>query len=316
MSWGQFSQQTESWADAPTEEPRHESGGNDAFDQGDRNRFGSSRPPRSNQFDRSDRDQGRDRDRDERRPPPEPLPIPTSPPFIAFVGNISFQVQENDLRDYFQELCQVEQVRIVRDVERRSKGFGYVHFVDRESLELALTANGVDFQGRSLKVDVASQRDSRSSGGDSEADTGPWRRGEKVPFSADRGNDRGGAGRGGDDFGRREGGGDVWRRGAPPPSSNSSAPAARPKLDLKPRSAPAPTEGAVVPPPVDYSKAKSNPFGSAKPRDEAAYERKKEEERQQRGGKSEGSQSSSADGDKKSVGAVQNRFAALSAEND
>jgi hypothetical protein len=34
----------------------------------------------------------------------------------------------------------------------------------------------------------------------------------------------------------------------------------------------------AAPPPADYSKAKSNPFGQAKPRDEAAILRKKQEE--------------------------------------
>eukprot|EP00300_Choanocystis_sp_HF-7_P015476 c19073_g1_i4.p1 GENE.c19073_g1_i4~~c19073_g1_i4.p1 ORF type:complete len:329 (+),score=47.68 c19073_g1_i4:64-987(+) len=282
-----------SWADTPTDEVRPDDDHHDRDRGGYEHRGDSHRGGYDRGGDRGGYERGGDRggyerggdrggyerggDREDRRPR-EALPIPDAPPFIAYVGNLSFNVQEQDLGEYFQEHCQVEQVRIIRDSDQRSKGFAYVYFADRESLEVALTANGVAFGGRTLRVDVASQprettrRGVGSGAPPSEADTGPWRRGDKIPppVVAERG-------RGGDDRRGRDGGytgnnDSSWRRGGSAQSSHQQ-PASRPKLELKPRSKPA--EETVAPAPIDYSKAKSNPFGSAKPRDEQEYERKK-----------------------------------------
>ena len=46
-------------------------------------------------------------------------------------------------------------VRLVKDPEGRSKGFGYVEFVDRNDLRTALEGDGAQFKGRSVRIDVA-----------------------------------------------------------------------------------------------------------------------------------------------------------------
>ena len=87
------------------------------------------------------------------------LPVPERPPFIAFVGNLSFSATEDDIGEFFSEHCGVDSVRLIRDNNtNRSKGFGYVTFSDRESLITALDANEVEVCGRPIHVDVAEGR--------------------------------------------------------------------------------------------------------------------------------------------------------------
>jgi len=102
----------------------------------------------------------------QQQPPLSPTPLPTEPPFTAFVRNLSFTVTEDDLAKFFSCHCRVVSVSLQLDtVHNRPKGFGWVEFQDLESLKAALTADGEEFQGRNLKVEVARQQQRRSGGG-------------------------------------------------------------------------------------------------------------------------------------------------------
>lgn len=77
-------------------------------------------------------------------------------PHTAYVGNLNYNVIQGDLDQLFSGLPVVS-VRLVRDRETDEfKGFGYVEFRDRESLNAALQRDGSDVQGRNVKIDVAS----------------------------------------------------------------------------------------------------------------------------------------------------------------
>lgn len=79
-------------------------------------------------------------------------------PHTAYVGNLNFNVVQGDLDQLFQGLP-VTSVRLVRDRETDEfKGFGYVEFRDRESLNAALQRDGLEVQGRNVKVDIASSK--------------------------------------------------------------------------------------------------------------------------------------------------------------
>ncbi|KIY44083.1 hypothetical protein FISHEDRAFT_52356, partial [Fistulina hepatica ATCC 64428] len=117
--------------------------------------------------------------------PHEDLPLPTNPPFTAFVGNLSFDLTEMDLEDFFKPL-KTKSVKIITDRESKPKGFGYVEFEDVEALKEALSKTGSNLAGRTVRIGVAEPPKERAfsgSGGASEDDTkfdGPWRR-DKPP---------------------------------------------------------------------------------------------------------------------------------------
>ena len=74
-----------------------------------------------------------------------------------YVGNLSYQTTEDDLRASFENFGEVTSVRIIQDrATGRSKGFGFVEMPDEESAETAIAAlNGKDFSGRNIRVNQA-----------------------------------------------------------------------------------------------------------------------------------------------------------------
>ncbi|WVQ74621.1 hypothetical protein IAR50_004222 [Cryptococcus sp. DSM 104548] len=95
------------------------------------------------------------------------LPSNADPKKSLFVGGLDYAAKEEDLRVYFEELVKAERgqnkeagkwvtgVRIVRDKETQlGKGFAYVHFSDRESVDevLAMDKDKIKFAKRKLRV--------------------------------------------------------------------------------------------------------------------------------------------------------------------
>jgi RNA recognition motif-containing protein len=84
-----------------------------------------------------------------------------------FVGNLSFNTTENDLRDTFAAHGTVQEVNLMTDRETgRPRGFGFVTMGTPEEAEAAISSlNGKDVDGRALTVNVAKPREERSGGG-------------------------------------------------------------------------------------------------------------------------------------------------------
>jgi len=80
--------------------------------------------------------------------------------FRIFVGNLSYEVTDDDLRDAFSEFGQITFHRVILDREtQRSRGFGFVEFDTAESGERAISElNGRDLKGRSLRLREAEPR--------------------------------------------------------------------------------------------------------------------------------------------------------------
>ena len=88
-------------------------------------------------------------------------------PAKLFVGNLSFQATEEDLRELFQQSGTVESVRIVTDqFTGRPRGFGFVEMSTKEEAAAAIDQfNGKELGGRALKVNEAKPRENRGGGG-------------------------------------------------------------------------------------------------------------------------------------------------------
>ena len=84
-----------------------------------------------------------------------------------FVGNLSFQATEEDVRELFQHAGPVGSVRIVIDqFTGRSRGFGFVEMATREeAVEAIKMLNGRLFRDRHLVVDEARPQPQRGRGG-------------------------------------------------------------------------------------------------------------------------------------------------------
>ena len=81
-----------------------------------------------------------------------------------YVGNLSFQTTEAELKELFGQSGPVETVRIITDRDTgRSKGFGFVEMEEGADHAIA-QLNGKDFNGRNLTVNEAKPMGSRDSG--------------------------------------------------------------------------------------------------------------------------------------------------------
>ncbi len=80
-----------------------------------------------------------------------------------YVGNLSFETTENELRSLFEQHGTVTDVAILNDRDTgRSRGFGFVTFSDASGANAAISAlNGKEVQGRALTVNEARAREER-----------------------------------------------------------------------------------------------------------------------------------------------------------
>jgi len=82
-----------------------------------------------------------------------------------YIGNLSYEVTEEDLKQAFEAFGEVESVKIIQDkYTNRSKGFGFVEMPDNANAQSAINdLNDTELKGRTLKVNEARPRtDSRS----------------------------------------------------------------------------------------------------------------------------------------------------------
>ena len=84
-----------------------------------------------------------------------------------FVGNLSFNTSEEELRQMFEPFGQVDRVSIMTDRDTgRSRGFGFVEMTSAEDGEKAIAAmNGTQIGGRTLNVNEARPKVERGGGG-------------------------------------------------------------------------------------------------------------------------------------------------------
>ncbi len=84
-----------------------------------------------------------------------------------YVGNLSFNVTQNDLEDHFASMGTVQSCKLITDRDTgRSKGFAFVEMDSPEEAQSCIDSmDGQDFQGRSVRVNIAQDRPSGGGGG-------------------------------------------------------------------------------------------------------------------------------------------------------
>jgi RNA recognition motif-containing protein len=84
-----------------------------------------------------------------------------------YVGNLSFNSNEDEVRQLFEAYGSVESVKVITDqFTGRSKGFGFVEMTNREEgLEAIKQLDSTELGGRNLKVNEAKPKREASRGG-------------------------------------------------------------------------------------------------------------------------------------------------------
>jgi len=107
-----------------------------------------------------------------------------------YVGNLSYTISEEELKNVFSPIGEVQSCKIITDAATgRSKGFGFIEMANDEAAEKAIaTLNGTTVMDRALNVSEARPQTDRPGGGRGGSRSG-------GPGSGRRGGPSGGRGR-------------------------------------------------------------------------------------------------------------------------
>ncbi len=96
-----------------------------------------------------------------------------------FVGNLDFNITENDLQDAFAAFGAVVEANLITDrATGRPRGFGFVTMSSPEEAQKAIDGlNGKNLGSRALSVSIAREREERPGGGRGGGRGGPGGRG-------------------------------------------------------------------------------------------------------------------------------------------
>ncbi|WP_126972382.1 RNA recognition motif domain-containing protein [Gynurincola endophyticus] len=80
-----------------------------------------------------------------------------------YVSNLSFNVTDEDLHDFFAEYGEVSSAKVITDkFTQKSRGFGFVEMADQEAAQKAIRElDGGLVEGRAIKVTEARPREDR-----------------------------------------------------------------------------------------------------------------------------------------------------------
>ncbi|GAB3427003.1 RNA recognition motif domain-containing protein [Niabella aquatica] len=84
-----------------------------------------------------------------------------------YVGNLSWNLKDQDLQDLFAQHGEVSSAKIVLDkFTNRSKGFGFVEMANNDEAQAAIDAlNGTELDGRNIVVNESRPKEGGNSGG-------------------------------------------------------------------------------------------------------------------------------------------------------
>ncbi|XP_071646164.1 uncharacterized protein Eif4b isoform X2 [Temnothorax longispinosus] len=119
--------------------------------------------------------------------------IPTNPPYVAYISNLPYDVDDEDLAEFFADM-KISNMRLPKDANK-IKGYGYVEFEDRQSLIDALSMTNTTIKTRRVRIEVSNSSNDDRRGGrmgrdnrrdnydDPERTSGDWRSGPREDLS-------------------------------------------------------------------------------------------------------------------------------------
>jgi len=83
-----------------------------------------------------------------------------------YVSNLSFNVTDEDLNEYFAEYGEVSSAKVILDkFTQKSRGFAFVEMADDEAAKKAISElDGASVDGRTINVSIAKPREERTGG--------------------------------------------------------------------------------------------------------------------------------------------------------
>ncbi len=79
-----------------------------------------------------------------------------------YVGNLSWGVDDDSLRTFFENYGEVSDARVITDRETgRSRGFGFVEMPEEAARKAIANGDGAELDGRALKINEAKPREER-----------------------------------------------------------------------------------------------------------------------------------------------------------
>jgi RNA recognition motif-containing protein len=81
-------------------------------------------------------------------------------PVQIYVGNLTYSMTEDSLRELFAPFGEVTSTKIIKDrLTDRSRGFGFVEMENKDEAETAIQKiDGTEVEGRNMKVNLARPR--------------------------------------------------------------------------------------------------------------------------------------------------------------
>lgn len=90
-----------------------------------------------------------------------------------YVGNLSYSIEEQNLRDFFASFGAIVEIFIPKDRETgKGRGFAFVTFENQAQAQEAVKTNGQELSGRTIKVNIAKEREEGGSRGGSRSGGG------------------------------------------------------------------------------------------------------------------------------------------------
>ena len=80
-----------------------------------------------------------------------------------FIGSLAYATTDDGLKAHFEQIGEVASARVITDRDSgRSKGFGFVEYVDEANNQKAVDAlDGKDLDGRAINVSLAKPKEDR-----------------------------------------------------------------------------------------------------------------------------------------------------------